>query len=153
MTLPSDVALSQVECVEFHHGLPESADCFFSPWEPNFVVHMAKDSSLGCAGGSLHCTGSHRLRPIGKARHRVSLRRSCLILRCVPRSGWNFFSIRRRAGLGIRAGIPPGHSPAGVHPCPCFYVVHPCPCLRGTIFMWTQSKPSRSSGLPAWVKR
>src|SRR5262249_45127935 len=36
---------------------------------------MAKRNAAGCTGGALYRPGSHRIRPIGKTSHRVSVRR------------------------------------------------------------------------------
>jgi hypothetical protein len=90
MKVPYDVELPQVNilgstmaCREA--GNPEAPVALFSAWESDLVVLMAEYHSAGCTNGALYRTGSHRLGPVGKTKHRVSVCRSCSVPRCAPR--------------------------------------------------------------------
>jgi hypothetical protein len=139
--------IAQSECSESHHGLPGSGKSrstgrAFSAREPDLVVHMTEYHSTGCTDGALHRTGSHRVAPIGKTRHRVSVCRSCSVPRCIPRQRWNLVSIRRSARLGNRAGISSSSPQAGVYPWACFYGVHLANAYLGGFSRgWTRNLP------------
>ena len=80
MNVRSDVVLPQVNLLGSTMALSRGGEFrgshrAFSAWEP--TSSLAKYHTAGRTDGALHRTGPHRVRPIGKAGHRVSVCRSC----------------------------------------------------------------------------